>query len=199
MAAAGLPLPQHQGHHDVLQLIPAIPRPSILLLISLGSLNKLTWPPQGACFTLHTTLPRPLWGLSTPHCGTSSICLAAASLIIFPQDADTCSCIAPLLNTYGIHFEPPLSSTLFTMLIMILDSLILEYTPILLSSIYSCSLVLVYISNCMTLHSCLFLIHENLPLTHNASFSKLNGIKYLLLLFDRPAYRWWPGVCIGVL
>ena len=109
-------------------------------------------------------------GLSTPHCGTSSICLAAASLIIFSQDADTCSCIAPLLNTYGIHFEPPLSSTLFTMLIMILDSLILEYTSILLSSIYSCSLVSVYISNYMTPHSCLYLIHENLPLTHNASF-----------------------------
>ena len=29
-------------------------------------------------------------------------------------------------------------------------------------------------------------------------FSELNGIKYLLLFFDRPAYRWWPGVRIGV-
>ena len=53
MAAAGLPLPQHQGHHDVLQLIPAIPIPTVLLLISLGSLNKLTWPPLGK--VLHTT------------------------------------------------------------------------------------------------------------------------------------------------
>jgi hypothetical protein len=45
----------------------------------------------------HCTLLYQDQGLSTPHCGTSSICLAAASLIIFSQDADTCSCIVPFL------------------------------------------------------------------------------------------------------
>ena len=118
----------------------------------------------------YTTLPRPPWGLSTPHRGTSSIGLAAASLIIFSQDTDTFSCIVPFLITYGIHSEPTLSSTLFTLLIMILDSLILEYTPILLSSIYSSVLVSVYISNYMPPQLCLILILENLHLTHNSSF-----------------------------
>ena len=95
----------------------------------------------------YTTLPRPPWGLSTPHCGTSSICLAAASLIKFSQDANTCSCILPFLITWGIHPEPPLISTLFTLLILIHYFWNIHLS----SSLFSCLLDSVLFSNYMTL------------------------------------------------
>ena len=44
-AAAVLPLPQHQDHHDVPQC-----NPTTLLILSLGSLNKMSLTPQSALY-----------------------------------------------------------------------------------------------------------------------------------------------------
>ena len=78
VAAAGLPLPQHQGHHDVLQLIPYIPIPTVLLLIS------------------PATTPVPPWGLSTPPCNTWTCCSSLKAPSISRPEFPSCAPHYPL-------------------------------------------------------------------------------------------------------